>query len=411
MSVDNTVLARDTADAPKNAASSQTVAFSHYNNLSAQLPIDAKTGKMVAGGAKAQATQCMKNLAHVLDSIGHVMDDVVRLTVFVKNIKDLDAVDEAVADCFQNLYKPVRTTVAVADLPMGASVQIEALVANGEGSMPFAPQPSDVARGLRAVDRNTNNAPMNAVSTQTVAFSHYNNISAQIGIDASGKMVAGGVKEQAGQCFKNIKTILEDIDHVMDHIVRITIFAKNLADIETAKEVYKTFFPGYVPALTTVCVAGLPQDALVQVEAVVSHGDGTPPQPIADSVKLVIEANNTDKAPKSALSTQTVAFSHYNHISAQLPLDTKAGVKEQAAQCLQQIKDIVESIDHCMADAVKINIALKNIADLDAVDQAYATFFPGGVPARRVIGVSALPNDALIQIDAVFGNAEGTPPA
>ena len=181
--------------------------------------------------------------------------------------------------------------------------------------------------------------------------------------------------------------------------------------IEIIKEVYKTFFPGYVPALTTVCVAGLPQDALVQVEAVVSHGDGTPPQPIADTVKLVIEANNTDKVPKSALSTQTVAFSHYNHISAQLPVDTKAGVKEQAAQCLQSINDIVESIDHCMADAVKINIALKNVADIDAVDEAYATFFPGGVPARRVVGVSALPNDALVQIDAVFGNAEGTPPA
>ena len=149
---------------------------------------------------------------------------------------------------------------------------------------------------------------------------------------------------------------------------------------------------------------------MVQVEAVVSHGDGTPPQPIADTDKLVIEANNTDRAPTSPMSTQTVAFSHYNHISAQLPVDTTVGVKEQAAQCLQQIKDIVESIDHVMADAVKINIALKNIADLPAVDEAYATFFPGGVPARRVIGVSDLPAGALIQIDAVFGNVEGTPP-
>ena len=64
-----------------------------------------------------------------------------------------------------------------------------------------------------------------------------------------------------------------------------------------------------------------------------------------------------------------------------------------------------------MADVVKINIALKNIEDIAAVDEVYATFFPGGVPARRVIGVSALPGDALIQIDAVVSNAEGTPPA
>ena len=86
------------------------------------------------------------------------------------------------------------------------------------------------------------------------------------------------------------------------------------------------------------------------------------------------------------------------------------GVKEQAEQCLKHIKAIIESVDHVMEDVVKINIFLKNIADLDAVDEVYKTFFPGGVPARRVVGVSALPKDALIQIDAILGNEEGTPP-
>jgi enamine deaminase RidA (YjgF/YER057c/UK114 family) len=64
-----------------------------------------------------------------------------------------------------------------------------------------------------------------------------------------------------------------------------------------------------------------------------------------------------------------------------------------------------------MDDVVKINIAVKNIADMAALDEAYKTFFPRGVPARRVIGVSDLPQDALIQIDAVVANEEGTPPA
>jgi reactive intermediate/imine deaminase len=157
--------------------------------------------------------------------------------------------------------------------------------------------------------------------------------------------------------------------------------------------------------------------ALVQMEAVVSHGDGTPPQAVEDRHGIIIEANNTDNAPKSSLSTQTVAFSHYNHISAQLGIDpgsgkmVAGGVKEQAGQCLKNIKAIVESIDHAMEDVVKINIAVKNIADMGAVDKVYTTFFPGGVPARRTVGVSALPQDALIQIDAVVSNAEGTPPA
>lgn len=189
-------------------------------------------------------------------------------------------------------------------------------------------------------------------------------------------------------------------------------------------DVYTTFFPdsaiartiAYVPARTVIVASALPMDALIQIEAVVSHGDGTPPQAVEDRHGLIIEPHNTVNAPKCALSTQTVAFSHYNHLSAQLPIDPKSnklvagGIKEQTVQCLKNIKAIIESVEHVMRDVVKVNIFLKNIADIDAVDEVCATFFPGGIPARRIVGVSALPKDALIQIDVVVANAEGTPP-
>ena len=127
-------------------------------------------------------------------------------------------------------------------------------------------------------------------------------------------------------------------------------------------------------------------------------------------------ARNTEKAPQNSLHSQTVAFSHYNNISAQLPIDPKTneivsgGIKEQTEQCLKNIKAIVESIDHVMEDTVKVNIFLKNIGDIEAVDEVYAKFFPNGTPARRIVGVSVLPKNALVQIDVIIGNAEGTPP-
>ncbi len=412
MSGYNAVSAKNTTNAPKSIGPySQAVAFSHYNNFSAQLPLDPKTGAIVAGGVKEQARQCFENIKAIAESIDHALDDVVRLTVFVTQIADVAGVDEVFATFFPG-YVPTRTTAAVAALPLGALVQIEALMSHGEGTIAGAPQAGDLIK----VARNTDKAPQSAFSTQTVAFSHYNNLSAQLPLDPkTGALVAGGVKEQAGQCFSNIQAILESIGHVMDDVVRITLFVQNISDLDAVQEVYKTCFPGYVPALTAVAVAALPMDALVQVEAVVSHGDGTPPQPPEDTRHIVIQANNTDNAPQG-LGSQTVAFSHYNHISAQLPLDAKTGdivaggVQEQAAQCLKNIKAIVESVGHGMADVVKVNIALKNISDMDAVDEIYTGFFPGGVPARRTIGVSALPGKALIQIDAVVSNAEGTPP-
>jgi len=201
----------------------------------------------------------------------------------------------------------------------------------------------------------------------------------------------------------------------MNDVVKTTIFLKNIADAEAVNEVCAKFFPNYVPARTVVSASALPMDALVQIDTVISHGDGTPPQLPEDTRLLVIEASNTENAPKSSYS-HTVAFSHYNHISGQLPVDPKTGelvaggVKEQAAQCLTNIKAIIESVDHVMDDTVKINIALKNIADIDAVNEVYTTFFSGDLPARTVYAVSEIPMDALVQIDAVVSNCEGTPP-
>ena len=422
MSGYNAVLARNTDKAPQGIGPyAQTVAFSHYNNLSAQLPIDPATGQLVAGGVKEQARQCLRNLQAVIESIGHKLDDTVRLSIFLTNMADAETVSQVHAAFFPD-YVPTLTTVAVAALPLGAQVQIEALLTCGEGTIPNAPQAGDLIK----VEGSSENAPLNTLSTQSVAFSHYNNLSAQLPIDPrTGKLVAGGIQEQTAQCLRNIKTILESIDVPFDDIVRITVFLKDLADLEAVNRVYTTFFPdsaiaravGYFPARTVVTVKALPMDALVQIEAVVSHGDGTPPQAVEDRHGIVIKARNTDAAPRCPYSTQSVAFSHYNHISAQLPLDVRTGelvaggVEEQAAQCFKHLKAIVESIDHALADVVKVNLYLKNLDDLAAVDEVYASYFPNGTPARRTVGVSALPKGALIQIDAVVANAEGTPPA
>lgn len=71
------------------------------------------------------------------------------------------------------------------------------------------------------------------------------------------------------------------------------------------------------------------------------------------------------------------------------------GVKEQAAQCLSHIKAIVGGkTSHKMDDVVKVNVFVKNIDDMAAVDEAYVTFFPGYVPARRTVGVANLPKGA-----------------
>lgn len=418
MSDPNVVVARNTDKAPVSDLYSQTVAFSHYNNLSAQLPIDPATGAIVAGGAAEQAEQCFKNIQAVVESIGHDMNDIIRVSIFLADIMDLSAVEKVQASFFPT-YQPARTVAAVDALPQGALVFIEALVDNGEGTQ-SVPQAGDLVK----LTNNTHAAPYDAGSTQTVAFSHYNNITMQLPLDpGTGRPILGDVAAQTAQCLRNVKAILTSVDVPFDDIVKVTIFVKNLADASVVDDVYKTFFPdsgiaravNYLPARTVVPVKDLPYHCDVAVEAVVSHGDGTPPQAIEDRHGLIIEACNTDAAPKCPLATQSVAFSHYNNISAQLPLDLSGKlidgtVAEQTAQCLAYVKAIVESVDHAVEDIVKVNVYLADIADLAAMNEAYAAFFGDHKPARKVVGCGELPFGARVMIDAIAGNWEGTPP-
>lgn len=418
MSDPNVVVVRNTDQAPVSDLYSQTVAFSHYNNLSAQLPIDPATGAIVAGGAAEQAEQCFKNLQAIVESIGHDMNDIIRVSIFLADIMDLNAVEKVQASFFPT-YQPARTVAAVDALPQGALVFIEALVDNGEGTQ-SVPQAGDLVK----LTNNTHAAPYDAGSTQTVAFSHYNNITMQLPLDpGTGRPILGDVAAQTAQCLANVKAILTSVDVPFDDIVKVTIFVKNLADASVVDDVYKTFFPdsgiaravNYLPARTVVPVKDLPYHCDVAVEAVVSHGDGTPPQAIEDRHGLIIEACNTDAAPKCPLATQSVAFSHYNNISAQLPLDLSGKlidgtVAEQTAQCLAYVKAIVESVDHAVEDIVKVNVYLADIADLAAMNEAYAAFFGDHKPARKVVGCGELPFGARVMIDAIAGNWEGTPP-
>ncbi|MBP4040408.1 Rid family detoxifying hydrolase [Aeromonas sp. SrichE-2G] len=271
--------------------------------------------------------------------------------------------------------------------------------------------------------RNTPNAPQDlGPYTQSVAFSHYNNIAAQLPVDPrTGKVIEGDIQAQARQCLTNIQAIVQSIGHGMEDMVKVTLFLTDIADLEAVNAVYREFFPHHLPTRTVLAVAALPLDARVQMDALLSNGEGTFPQAPCPLLKL---ARSCDRAPQDPLSSQSVAFSHYNNIGAQLPIDPASGtligggIREQAAQCLHNIKAVLEGIDVPFDDIVKVTVYLANLADLDAVNEVYTTFFPDSaiaravayLPARSVIAASALPLGARVQMDVVISHGDGTPP-
>ena len=94
--------------------------------VSGQIPIDPQTGQFVAGGIGEQTKQVLKNLAAVLEAAGSSLDQVVKTTVFLADMKEFSAMNEVYATFFTGT-PPARATVAAAGLPRDVRVEIEAL--------------------------------------------------------------------------------------------------------------------------------------------------------------------------------------------------------------------------------------------------------------------------------------------
>jgi len=107
---------------------SQAVRYGNLLFLSGQVGIDPETGKLVEGGVEAQARQVFKNLAAVLAAAGINFRRLLKTTVFLKDMAHFKIVNEVYAAEVPPPY-PARATVEVAELPLGAAVEIEAIAA------------------------------------------------------------------------------------------------------------------------------------------------------------------------------------------------------------------------------------------------------------------------------------------
>ena len=98
--------------------------------VSGQLPIDPATGEFAQGGIQAEARQSLTNIKNILAEAGLTMQNVVKVTVLLADISNFAAVNEVYSEFFQAPY-PARSAFAVAVLPKGANVEIEAIAVRG----------------------------------------------------------------------------------------------------------------------------------------------------------------------------------------------------------------------------------------------------------------------------------------
>ena len=105
---------------------SQAIKAGGFVFCSGQVAIDPQTGQFVAGGVAEQTEQVLKNLSAVLEAAGSSLDQVVKTTVFLADMKEFSEMNEVYARFFSE-PPPARATVAAAGLPRDARVEIEAV--------------------------------------------------------------------------------------------------------------------------------------------------------------------------------------------------------------------------------------------------------------------------------------------
>jgi 2-iminobutanoate/2-iminopropanoate deaminase len=105
--------------------------------------------------------------------------------------------------------------------------------------------------------------------SQAIAANGFVFTAGQIALDpATGQVVTGGVAEQTEQVLKNLTAVLEAAGTSWTNVVKTTVFLKDMRDFPTVNEVYARMVGDARPARSTVAVAGLPRDVLVEIEAV-----------------------------------------------------------------------------------------------------------------------------------------------
>ncbi len=105
---------------------SQAVKCGNVIYTSGAIPVDPASGNVVAGGAAQQAEQAIKNLAEVLKGAGAVLGNVVKTTVFIKDMNDFAVINEVYKKFFTDNY-PARSCVEVARLPKDVLIEIECI--------------------------------------------------------------------------------------------------------------------------------------------------------------------------------------------------------------------------------------------------------------------------------------------
>ena len=105
---------------------SQAIDTGHFLFISGQIPIDPKTNNVIDGDIEKQTRQVLNNIFNIVEEAGYSVDEIVKVTVYITDMKNFSKVNSVYENYFIN-FKPARVVVGVRELPKSVLIEAEAI--------------------------------------------------------------------------------------------------------------------------------------------------------------------------------------------------------------------------------------------------------------------------------------------
>ncbi|WP_028595206.1 RidA family protein [Paenibacillus assamensis] len=106
--------------------------------------------------------------------------------------------------------------------------------------------------------------------SQAVTYGDLVLTSGQIALRPDDSLVEGGIEDQTHQVFQNLQAVLQEAGSSFDRVLKATVFLKDMNQFAQVNAIYETYFGSHKPSRSTVEVARLPKDVLVEIELIAS---------------------------------------------------------------------------------------------------------------------------------------------
>ena len=105
----------------------QAIQFDNLLFISGQIPLDPENGKLISSGIKEETNKVMTNIQHILEEAKMNFNNVVKTTIFLKDMNDFVEVNTEYAKFFENYIPPARETVQISQLPKNVNIEISCI--------------------------------------------------------------------------------------------------------------------------------------------------------------------------------------------------------------------------------------------------------------------------------------------